>query len=342
MAKNVTRQLDDEYELSQLNPVYQRGGEKETQAQVKAQAKLPETIAMRYRRAVLEAVIDDVIETKIEQAEEEKATAAEAGEAPEEVTPAEVEDAVNPVVDTAVALHLVPSSLKRKIPEMVRSHFRTHNPLFSLMEKAAEYAAEELVDIPENETVIEAAGVVEDKPADVGTDINTDTVERQGPNLKMNSKQWMRYFMDAGISESELDNKPADIGTNIADPEDVVEPEGSTETTESDAPVVAPDAMEADAVGNDSIATDAIDNKPADEGTDIEKEVVELDDCTTQEGGSVPVHQAEALKFLAASCVNKRKATALVSRKVTGVMLSNTLKSLNNVLPAWYKKKYGL
>ena len=93
---------------------------------------------------------------------------------------------------------------------------------------------------------------------------------------------------------------------------------------------------------NDAIGTSELDNKPEKESVDINDEVLVPEGDSAQTDGSIPVHQADALKFLACSCVNERKATMLVSRKLTGVLLSQTLFQLRNCLPEWYKTKYGL
>ena len=95
--------------------------------------------------------------------------------------------------------------------------------------------------------------------------------------------------------------------------------------------------------GNDTVGTEQTDNKPADIGTNIEEEVVKVTDCSCQNTeNSVPTVQTDALKYLAASCINQRKATALVSRNLTGVLTSKALSDLRNCLPGWYKKKYNL
>lgn len=412
MAKTVVRQLDDEYELGQLNPVYS-GRDPEVAQIEKEISTTSEGAAMRMRTAVLEAVVDDLIETKIEQAEQVKEAAAETGDvAPP--SPAEVEEAVAPVVDTAVALKLVPASLKARVRPMIAAHLRKHNPYYTLLSKAAKFVANELVDIKEEDTVIEEQKVIDMTPADEGVDINNDSVEAAG-NTKQDKKaavpfieaptsraNWMKFFMeDTAIGESELDTKPADIGVDPINA--TIEAQKNTDTTDSDAPVTAAPqqrysrymrvSMDDTAVGNDTIALDGVDNssadiddadkitttdsdapvtaevmrarlrrgsrmsaadgndaigtseldnKPEKESVDINDEVLVPEGDSAQTDGSIPAHQADALKYLACSCVNERKATMLVSRKLTGVLLSQTLYQLRNCLPDWYKTKYGL
>ena len=414
MAKTVVRQLDDEYELGQLNPVYS-GRDPEVAQIEKEIGTTSEGAAMRMRTAVLEAVVDDLIETKIEQAEQVQEAAADAGDVTPP-TPAEVEEAVAPVVDTAVALKLVPASLKARVRPMIAAHLRKHNPYYALLSKAAKFVANELVDIKEEDTVIEEQKVIDMTPADEGADISNESVEAAG-NSEQDKKaavpyieaptsraNWMKFFMeDTTIGESELDTKPADDGVDPTNDTVEVQKENHIDTTDSDAPVTAAPqqrysrymraSMEDTAVGNDTIALDNVDNssadiedadkitttesdapvtsevmrarlrrgsrmdaadgndaigtseldnKPEKESVDINDEVLVPEGDCAQTDGSIPVHQADALKYLACSCVNERKATMLVSRKLTGVLLSQTLYQLRNCLPDWYKTKYGL
>ena len=102
MDNIVTRQLDDEYELAQLNPVYSQtaDGQAEAQSQSKKLDEMPETVNMKFRKAVFEAIVDDLVETKIEQIEEQQlAQNPNTDEQPLVVDAKEVEAEVAPVVD---------------------------------------------------------------------------------------------------------------------------------------------------------------------------------------------------------------------------------------------------
>ena len=50
----------------------------------------------------------------------------------------------------------------------------------------------------------------------------------------------------------------------------------------------------------------------------------------------------KSMRLLAASTVNTRKATAMVSRNCSGVLLDETLNALKNHLPEKFKQKYRL
>ena len=104
MDNIVTRQLDDEYELAQLNPVYSQtaDGHAEAQSQSKKLDEMPETVNMKFRKAVFEAIVDDLVETKIDQIEEQQlAQNPNTDEQPIVVDAKEVEAALNNLTSRA-------------------------------------------------------------------------------------------------------------------------------------------------------------------------------------------------------------------------------------------------
>ena len=379
MDNIVTRQLDDEYELAQLNPVYSQtaDGQAEAQSQSKKLDEMPETVNMKFRKAVFEAIVDDLVETKIEQIEEQQlAQNPNTDEQPIVVDAKEVEAEVAPVVDKAIAMHKVPSSMRNKIPAMIAKHLRTRNPYYGLLSKVARFAAEEVVSVQEDT----ATADLDTKPADTGVNIATEEPvvptgdSAQDPNAatpfienNKSNDMFARWMLGTDSGLAPADNNEEVVG---ADGEVIlpkVETEPVAEPVENGEPLgdpagescrkmslrdrrrqwfmedetVASDSAEA--VGNDTVGTEQTDNQPADVGTSIEEEVVKVTDCSCQNTeNSVPTVQTDALKYLAASCINQRKATALVSRNLTGVLTSKALSDLRNCLPGWYKKKYNL
>ena len=379
MDNIVTRQLDDEYELAQLNPVYSQtaDGQAEAQSQSKKLDEMPETVNMKFRKAVFEAIVDDLVETKIDQIEEQQlAQNPNTDEQPIVVDAKEVEAEVAPVVDKAIAMHKVPSSMRNKIPAMIAKHLRTRNPYYGLLSKVARFAAEEVVSVQEDT----ATADLDTKPADTGVNIATEEPvvptgdSTQDPNAatpfienNKSNDMFARWMLGTDSGLAPADNNEEVVG---ADGEVIlpkVETEPVAEPVENGEPLgdpagescrkmslrdrrrqwfmedetVASDSAEA--VGNDTVGTEQTDNQPADVGTSIEEEVVKVTDCSCQNTeNSVPTVQTDALKYLAASCINQRKATALVSRNLTGVLTSKALSDLRNCLPGWYKKKYNL
>ena len=236
MAENpVVRNLDDDYELSQLNPVYSKTKEGEA-SQNDAEDlldKLPEKEAMKLRIAVFEAVVDDVVDDIVE----------EKTEAGDGVTEEDVNEEVAPMVEKATTLHLVPSSIKSRIPKIIARHLRSHDPMYELLSKTAHYVTAAMTTMEEEDTVV--SEVLDEKPADTGVDITEETAVRTGDN-------------------------------------------------------------------------------------------------TQDENNTVPTTVTDAVKFLAASSVNHRKATALVSKRFAGVLLNRTLHDLRHHLPEKFVKKYNL
>ena len=378
MDNIVTRQLDDEYELAQLNPVYSQTaeGQAEAQTQSKKLDEMPETANMKFRKAVFEAIVDDLVETKIEQIEDQQlAQNPNTDEQPIAVDAKEVESEVAPVVEKAIAMHKVPSSMRNKISAMIAKHLRTRNPYYGLLSKVARFAADEVVSVQEDT----ATADLDTAPADTGVNIATEEPvvptgdSAQDPNAATpfiennKSNDMFARWMLGGDGIAPADNNDEVVGSDGEVILPKVETDPVVEEVESGEPLgdpvgescskmslrdrrrkwfmedesVASDSTEA--VGNDTVGTEQTDNKPADIGTNIEEEVVKVTDCSCQNTeNTVPTVQTDALKYLAASCVNQRKATALVSRKLTGVLTSKALSELRNCLPGWYKKKYNL
>jgi len=236
MAENpVTRNLDDDYELSQLNPVYSKTKEGEaSQKEAKELLdKLPEKEAMKLRIAVFEAVVDDVVDDIVE----------EKTEAGEGVTEEDVNKEVDPLIEKATTLHLIPSSVRNRIPKIIARHLRSHNPMFELLDKTAHYVTAAMTTMEEDDTVV--SEVLDEKPADTGVDITEETAVHTGDNAQ-------------------------------------------------------------------------------------------------DESNAVPTVVTDAVKFLATSTVNHRKATALVSKRFAGVLLERTLYELRHHLPQKFVKKYNL
>lgn len=92
----------------------------------------------------------------------------------------------------------------------------------------------------------------------------------------------------------------------------------------------------------DTVVSDVLDDDAADIGFDVTEETVEPSGDTINVDGSVPTVVEQSMRLLAAGAVNARKATALVSRTCSGVMLGDALHQLRNHLPEKFLKKYGI
>lgn len=294
---STSRNLDDDYELAQLNPTYGgvRKQEKLTEV-VQALESMPEQANMKMRIATFEAIMDQVAEDAVQGdiPAEECGSAKGATDGP---SPSELSAFLNKIADKAIALHKVPSLVKDRIPAIVARKLKIHNPMFELTAKAAKFVTDACVEVSTEDTVI----------------------------------------------EEELGSKPGDDGVNAASNKPLEHTGDSEQSIKEGINPTDRWHFEDEAVGNDTIGTDNVDNSPADEGVDIEKEVIEPSGDSVQDTtNAVPHMMRNSMRYLAASAVNVRKATALVSRECTGVLLSQMLHDLRNTLPKSFKRKYGI
>lgn len=119
---------------------------------------LPEKECMKARIAVFEAIVDEVVEDTIDEKEVES-------DAP--VTENEIEEVVEPIVDKAVALGIVPSSVQRKVSNLVHAKLISRKTRASLLAKAAHMVAEAVT-----ETDYNAGADNIDTPIDETVNIN--------------------------------------------------------------------------------------------------------------------------------------------------------------------------
>lgn len=246
----INRRLEDDYEASQLNPKYVSNTSDVGKEVTKLIGHLPEKVALEMRVATFDTIMEDVIEQVIEEKTEEyNNTEGTVNTTPSE---SEIKEKVEPIVEQAIALHKVPSSIRSHLSYLIAKQLKRHNPYITLLSKVAHNVANAMVTMEESNTVV----------------------------------------------------------ANI----------------EEDCPVV----------------DDALDTKAADTGVNIETEKVEYSGDSAQVEREVPNTIQESMKYLAVSAVNHRKATAILSHRLTGVMLHDMLYSLRNQLPEKYKAKYNL
>ena len=121
---------------------------------------LPEKECMKARIAVFEAIVDEVVEDTIEEKEADS-------DAP--VTESDVEEVVEPIVDKAVALGIVPSSVRNKVSSLVHTKLISRKTRASLLAKAAHMVAEAVT-----ETDYNAGADNIDTPIDETVNINNE------------------------------------------------------------------------------------------------------------------------------------------------------------------------
>lgn len=314
MRKFLSVQLCDDYEASQLNPVYADTPEGAAQhdAAVTEIKDMPEKDNMRARIAVFEAIIDTVVEDELKDAtspEDESPRTEDVAQTAEEIT------------DKAVAMHLIPYNFKSRIPGIVARHLRRSDPRVQLLAKAAHFvmdaetavpaAAEtpgETIDTPETTKDNGQSGLDQEIKDSTNGDIENVGVEQSSQTESASAMRARRVamaynrLMEGEITEQEFKEEAEEAGANMNP--SAAAPEADTVEEPSSTPVVEDSDVDV----------------PAD----------------------VPTQMSRALRYLASSSVNHRNATTLLSRKLSGPMLTEMLHMLRYHLPAKFIRKYDV
>jgi len=313
MRKFLSNELCDEYEAEQLNPVYTETSEGDASHEeiIKVVGSMPEESCMRARIATFEAIVDEVIEQAVSPDIENPAE--------HTVTTTDVAEVVDPIVDKAVALHIVPPAIKKRIPSLIAKHLKTKDPRTALLAKVAHFVMEAETDCPEStsENIVVPTEAPEAAPVEAPVE---DTVETP---------------VETPVEETPVEETPAEEPSPAAmrSIRDVYNAWRSGKITEKqmEAEIKAIEAEEAPA------------EAPVAEETKVEETgvaPVTTEEVTVSEG--IPEEQAAALKYLASSAVNHRSATVAVSRKFTGAMLADMLHELRYCLPNSFVQKYNV
>lgn len=313
-STDTVRDLSDRYELDQLVPTYTEPSVQMKTKLGRAIANIPETTSVKMRMAVFEAVIDDIIEDEI------------VDEDGNQVSSSVVEEKVLDTVDKAIDLHLVPSTIRKRIPGLIARHMKKVDPRMKLISKAAHFLSNSMVRMEESDTVVTHLvaddEVVEDaldmKNADEGTDIVNDTAERTGDNAqeggsvpvnryksrRMEDNVVVNDKADDEVVEDALDTKEANDGYDIVN--DTAERKGDNAQEGGSVPVNKmrhkhysmfgstfedDDFVEVNDVADKQVVNEELDTKEADDGYDIDRETVEHTGDAAQEGGSVPINK---------------------------------------------------
>lgn len=307
MRKFLSTEICDEYEAEQLNPVYTETTEGDASHEeiIKVVGSMPEESCMRARIATFEAIVDEVIEQAVSPDIENPAEHV--------VTTTDVAEVVDPIVDKAIALHIVPPAIKKRIPSLIAKHLKTKDPRTALLAKVAHFVMEAETDCPEStsENIVvpteapEAAPVeapVEDTvEAPVETPVE-DTPAEEAPAAMRSIRDIYNAWRSGKITEKQMEAEIKAI---------------EAEEAPAEAPVVEETKVEETGVAP-----------------------VEASEVTVSEG--IPEEQAAALRYLASSAVNHRSATVAVSRKFTGAMLADMLHQLRYCLPNSFVQKYNV
>ena len=312
---------------------------------------LPEKECLKARIAVFEAIIDEVAEDTIDEKEAES-------DAP--VTENEVEEVVEPIVDKAVALGIVPSSVRRNVYNLIHSKFVTSKTRASLLAKAAHMVAEAVtetdynagadnIDTPIDETV-NIDGEIKDATSEKSEAPNTGT----SPTTSAWQRAWdrggryRRFEADEYTAGADNIDTPIDETVNIdgeikdaTSEKDEAPNSGTSPTTSAwlrawdrggrlEGDVGGDDTEEA--VSDDKVPTDT--DMGAPEGgpdTDINVDVDEGLDTETK----------ASMRYLVKSAIHHRRATARVSRRLSAQLTEDMMAQLKYALPVKFYTKYS-
>lgn len=299
MRKFLSTEICDEYEAEQLNPVYTETTEGDASHEkiIKVVGSMPEESCMRARIATFEAIVDEVIEQAVSPEIENPAEHI--------VTTTEVAEVVDPIVDKAIALHIVPAAIKKRIPSLIAKHLKTKDPRTALLAKVAHFVMEAETDCPESisENIVVPTDAPEAAPVEAPVEVpaeETPVEDAEAPVTMRSVRDIYNAWRAGEITEKQMEAEIKAI---------------DAEEAPADAPIVEETKVEETGVAP-----------------------VEANEVTVSEG--IPEEQAAALKYLASSAVNHRSATVAVSRKFTGAMLADMLHQLRYCLPNSFVQKY--
>ena len=310
---------------------------------------LPEKECMKARIAVFEAIIDEVAEDTIEEKEAES-------NAP--VTENEVEEAVEPIVDKAVALGIVPSSVRNKVSKLIHSKFVTTKTRASLLAKAAHMVAEAVTETDYNAGADNIDNPI-DETVNIGGEIKDATSEEsEAPNsgTAPTTSAWLRAWDRGGkrtrfsaddeyaAGADNIDNpidETVDIGGEIKDAtseKDEAPNAGTSPTTSAwlrawDRGGKRNGRFEGDVgVDDPAVPDDAAMGAP--EGGPANDIAVDVDEGLDAETKS-------SMRYLVKSAIHHRRATAKVSRRLSAQLTDDMVNQLKYALPAKFYDKYN-
>ena len=312
---------------------------------------LPEKECMKARIAVFEAIVDEVVEDTIDEKEVES-------DAP--VTENEIEEVVEPIVDKAVALGIVPSSVHRKVSNLVHAKLISRKTRASLLAKAAHMVAEAVT-----ETDYNAGADNIDTPIDETVNINNvikDATSEQDDAPNEGKSPTTSAWLKAWDNHSRRSRFEGDVGTDYnAGADNIDNP--INETVNIDGQIKDATSEQDDAPNDGKSPTTsawlkAWDNHgrrsrfEGDVGTDDNGVVDDVDTAVgAPEGGpandiSVDVDDGldtetkANMRYLVKSAIHHRRATAKVSCRLSAQLTDNMMHQLRYALPAKFYNKY--
>ena len=195
MRKNLSTDLVEEYEAAQLNPICSgtEEGEASHREITEQLEQIPEVTSMRIRVATFEAIVDELIEEAVSDAEE----------TPRE---AEITEAIAPVVDKAIAMYMVPASVRKRVPTLIAKHLRRQDERKRLLAKVAHFVMEAQTEV--DETITEKISLPMIKEALNPEETRPDS-EPVPSQESLSIRLMYNRFMAGEISEDKLNEAMA-------------------------------------------------------------------------------------------------------------------------------------
>lgn len=207
----MVRHLEDDYETEQLNPVYTKnkktGDDQYSQEDIaKAAEHIQEGSSLRLRVSFMEAVIDQVVEDAIDE--------------DPNVTTEEIHEEVDPIIDKAVDLALIPSQVRKMVGTAINRHRKRRDPRMVFLEKCATFMTQSMTRMEEEQTTID------DETLDDSETMETDTITEE--------------IKDDLSPETEHPNETSDAVVTSDTTEEIKEEEVKPEDVEVEAPLPVP------------------------------------------------------------------------------------------------------
>lgn len=327
---------------------------------------LPETECSKMRVATFAAVMDEVIEDIIEEKAAE-APAEDADAAAPVVTENDITEVTDPIVEKAVALALVAPGARGVVKQLIAKHLRTHSKRAGLYAKAAHFVAEAVTEVTEggdsaqDDPAYQAGANEVNTPIDAGADASgevADSLSTEDESIAEGSTATTAYYkrkmhnLFGSLEGDTADGDPAyqaganEINTPIdagADMDDEVADSLSTESEdihegETHTTAYYKNQMSKlfGSLEGDDVTTCPETGAGCRDLTDAK--VIGVKKVSVDSG--IDTKTAAELKWLASSAVSHRKATSAVSKKLSGILVNRMLHELRYHLPASFKKKY--
>ena len=342
-------------EPAELEPAADTGVDNSEATDSEVVDALPEVECSKMRVgtfcAILEGVIDDI--------EEEKASDPNPEVAEEPVTEKEIDEVAEPVIEQAVALAIVPSSVRKMYQKLKAQRLRINSRRAALLASAAHWVAEAVTEVEGGDSAASdpaynAGADKIDNPITAAPDASgeiADSLSQEDESIAEGStattayyKRKMQRMFGSLEGDTAVDDPAYNAGADKIDNPITAGPDASSEIkdalSQEDESLFEGEtkttayyknkmhrlfgSLEGDSISIPAEDIDAHDGDPINVTVD----------------GGIDKASTACLRALARSAVAHRQATSQVSKRISGVLLNRMLHELRYTLPASFLKKY--